>query len=183
MGKHGVANEEVAAFFDENLSRSTGMTFYLSMFCIPFWSSVNVFPTQRVQGLKLKRPSQWCLKPRVTKSTQLSYLNWILEIWDTIWYFTTCWESVKFIFHHFHHFVKVQVLIKPYERIHHYHTFFSGTPCKLLLPGPEGTFTMLDLGPIPRLPPPEPPSLSWNSFGINLIPWISWIQTAPCLSL
>jgi len=29
------ANEDVAAFFDENLSRLTGMTFYLSMLCFP----------------------------------------------------------------------------------------------------------------------------------------------------
>lgn len=114
--------------------------------------------------------------------TQLSYLNLILKIWDSIWHSTTCWESVfRFIFHRFHYFVNVQVLVQPPGWTHHCHTSFSGIPCKLFLPGSGGTFVKLDLELVPCPPPPEPPSLSWNSFGINLILLISWLQTAPCL--
>lgn len=114
--------------------------------------------------------------------TQLSYLNLILKIWDSIWHSTTCWERVfRFIFCHFHYFVNVQVVVQPSGWTHHCHTSFSGIPCKLLLPGSGGPFTKLDLGPVLCPPSPETPSLPWNSFRISLIPLISWLQTAPCL--
>lgn len=115
--------------------------------------------------------------------TQLSYLNLFLKTWDSIWHSTTCWESgFRFIFRHFHYFVNVDVLVQPSGWTQHYcHTSFSGIPCNLLLPGSGGTFIKLALGSVLCPTPPETPSLPWNSFGINLIPLISWLQTAPCL--
>lgn len=56
MAKHRVANEEVAAFFDEKLSRLTGRTFHLSMLGFQLSSSSNVFPVKTGQGLELKLP-------------------------------------------------------------------------------------------------------------------------------
>lgn len=114
--------------------------------------------------------------------TQLSYLNVIPKIWNSIWHSTTCWKSgFRFIFCPFCYFVKVQVLVQPPGWAQHpCHTHFSGIPCKFLLPGSAGTFTELDLGLVPcPPPPPESPSLPWNYFGNNLLPLISWLQTAP----
>lgn len=92
-------------------------------------------------------------------------------------------ESVfRFIYHHFHYFVNVQVLVQPSEWTqHHHHTSFSGIPCKFLLLETGRNFAKLNLGLVSCLLYLKTPSLSWKSFRIDLIPLISWLQTTSCL--